>query len=256
MTENEMLQKLAGEKTEVKTEEVKVTSKKVQYIPTASMDYVFDEVVNEQGGQLNFKNFDFAVFKGLDKEIQEAIHEYKLIEADKHKYSKEYLSEARINALIKVNDIKAKYKAEALKQIKEIRTPSINVKTMTQHEEQMNMLKRLNNNIIASELMKTASVEELKALWELNKDNVDVRTMLKSRSFHLYRVTKHEGVKRQAMELHNEIKAYERELKNPAFLDELDSLEANVNYVFEKDDMYPEGLENGFESMKFKKLFE
>ena len=245
-----------NEEVKVTNEEVKTTSKTVELLPTGQMDFVFDEVALEQGQELQFKNFEFSVFNGLASEVEKVLHDYKLLMQESHKYSKEYLDEVRLNVLIDVSDIKASYRSKALYQLKEIRQPSVAVKHMTQHEEQMNMLKRLNNNIIASELMKTASVEELTDLWNNNKGNVEVRTMLKSRSFHLYRVMKEEKYKHQAFKLYSEIKAYEKELKNPDFLNELESIEANIEYIFSKTDMYPVGLENGFEQMKFQRVFD
>lgn len=248
----EVVEKEDGEK-EVK----KILSKKKATTVNQSLtlDYKFDEVISEEAGELSFGEFDFNIFEGMTAEIERVKKEYNKI-ANNSMYSADYISEKRIEALMDMIDIESKYRDKALKQIAELRKPTMTTRYMSQHEEQMNMLKRLNNNIIASEMMKTATVEELASLFENNKDNVDIRTMIKLRVNHLFRVVKDKIVREQAFKVIQQINKQELEDKNVAYFQELDRIENGIIYAFKMEGAYPDGLEKGFKNVVYKKYFD
>lgn len=239
----------------VTPKENKETSKQVSLLPTSDLHYRFEEVVIEGQGQLTFKPFDFNVFNGMTQEIEKAVQEYKMIDA-LPKYSKEYKSDARMTATIAVMDIKSKYKGLGLAQLKDLRKPIMTVTALSPADAQLNMLKRVNNSLVFSQLIDNASVLDMVNLFEDNKDNVEIRTMLKARAGKLVAVTKGK-TQDDAIKLQSAIKEYEAVITNADYFDELDSIEASLEYLFgnQNAEMYPANLHLGFENVRSSRIF-
>ena len=237
------------------TKENKKTSKKVSLLPTSDLHYRFDEVVIEGQGQLTFKPFDFNVFNGMTQEIEKAVQEYKMIDA-LPKYSKEYKSDARMTATIAVMDIKSKYKSAGLAQLKDLRKPTMTVTALSPADAQLNMMKRVNNSLVFSQLIDDASVYDMQNLFEDNKDNVDIRTMLKAKAGKLVAVAKG-NTQTEALHLLADIKNYEAVITNENYFDELDSIQASIEYLFSNKnaESYPANLHLGFESVRSTRIF-
>lgn len=236
-----------------KAKEPKELTKQVELKPASDLHYKFDDVVVEGQGQLSFKAFDFGVFKGMDTEIQAIAAAHNKIEAEQM-YSNEYKETKRIEALIEVMEIKEDYKQKALVQIENLRKPEMTVKYLASSDIQANMLKRLNNTLIYSQLIKNCNVEDMINLFEDNKDNLEIRTLLKAEALKLVAVSK--GAKKdQALKLKAAIKEYELEITNEDYFDELDSIERSIHYVFSHSDRYEVGLENGFETAHLERIF-
>jgi hypothetical protein len=237
------------------TKENKETSKKVSLMPVSDLHYRFDEVITGEQGQLTFKPFDFKVFDGMTQEIEKAVQDYKMIEA-LPKYSKEYKSGIRQDTILAVVDIKSKYKTLGLNQLKDLRKPILTTTALSQADAQLNMLKRLNNSIVFSQLIDSASVQDMVNLFEDNKDNAEIRTMLKAKVGKLAVVTK--GMTQtEALHLLSAIKQYEAVITNADYFDELDSIQASIEYLFspQNAEMYPAGLHLGFENVRQSRIF-
>lgn len=239
----------------VTPKENKETTKKVSLFPTSDLHYRFDEVVIEGQGQLTFKPFDFKVFDGMTQEIEQAVQEYKKIDA-LPKYSKEYKSDARMTAMIAVTDIKSKYKSAGLAQLKDLRKPTMTVKALSPADAQLNMMKRVNNSLVFSQLIENASIADMENLFEDNKDNAEIRTMLKARAGKLVAVLKGKA-QTEASHLLSAIKQYEAVITNADYFDELDSIEASIEYLFsnKKAESYPANLHMGFENVRSTRIF-
>jgi hypothetical protein len=124
---------------------------------------------------------------------------------------------------------------------------------------QENLLKRLNNNIIMSELCRTLSVEELDDLYEQNKSQAEIRMMIKARAFHLFRVVKESQIRQKALQLKSKIQAYENELMNPEHLINLEKIENTIRFLFnDNKSNYPVNLhemDGDFKGLKYRNYF-
>lgn len=244
---------------EIEVKEVEVKTKQIDVNFSGNLDFKFDQVQLDQYGQVAYTDYQivFEQFKGMDNEIKSIEADYRKVETS-GRYSKQFIDEARIDAIANIVDVKSKYYSKAKQKIEELRKPVMTTATMSDSTMLQNLLKRLNNNVVCSELMRTATIEDLSSLYENNKENIEVRTMIKSRSLHLSRVTKDRQVKDKAYKLYAKIHQFEKELKNEDYFMELDKIELNLKYLFESQsnsNYYPTSLENGFTGFRSKKFF-
>ena len=177
---------------EIEVKEVEVKTKQIDVNFSGNLDFKFDQVQLDQYGQVAYTDYQivFEQFKGMDNEIKSIEADYRKVESS-GRYSKQFIDEARIDAIANIVDVKSKYYSKAKQKIEELRKPVMTTATMSDSTMLQNLLKRLNNNVVCSELMRTATIEDLSSLYENNKENIEVRTMIKSRSLHL--VQCHEG---------------------------------------------------------------
>lgn len=251
----ESADKVTEKGNKVETVKPEVTSKQVSLIYSSDLHYKFDEVVTEGQGQLNFKAFDFGVFKGMGLEIKKLIQEYETIEKNSM-FSEEYKAEKRNDSFVKISMLKQEYLNKAKAQLEDLRKPVLTTTTLTSTAEQLNMLKRLNNSIVFSNLMANASIEDMENLFEDNKDNAEIRVQLKTKVISI--ANKASGLlKDKAIKLKSKIAQYEQEITNVEYFDELDSLERSLNYLFSERNFeyYHATLENGFEDAGLTKIF-
>ena len=247
------------ESKEVESKEIEVKHKQIDVNFSGELDFKFDQIQLDQYGDVAYTDHQvvFDQFKGMDNEIQQIEQNYKEVESNV-KYSKDFIQTEKMTALANIVDVKSKYYNKAKQKIEELRKPTMTTQTMSDSAMLHNLVKRLNNNVVCSELMRTATIEDLFSLFENNKENIEVRTMIKSRSLHLSRVTKDRQVKDKAYKLYAEIRQFEKELKNESYFTKLDMIEYNLQHLFEgssNSNYYPVGLENGFTGFKSKKFF-
>ncbi len=234
-------------------------SKTVQFEPSMKINYKFDEVISEANAEMNYENFDFKLFKGLDEEIRQAekpSHQIKNLEG---KYTKQHIQSVRDETFVDVVGIKLKYLDKALAELQRIKNPTVKMPAMASSTIQENLLKRLNNNIVCAELMRTLSIEELDDLFELNKGQAEIRMMIKARAFHLFRVVKESQVRQQALRLKSKIQAYENELMNPEHQNNLAKIENTIRFLFnDNKSNYPVNLhemDGDFKGLKYRNYF-
>jgi hypothetical protein len=236
--------------------EVEVKTKKVSINPKVGFQYKFDDVYNENDNtNVNYKEFDFSVFAGMEQEIQEIQNEYQSL-VDKGVYAKDFLADKRTEALINISDVKSKYRNKAKEQLAQLKNPEKTIQPMTETAQLININKRLNNNLLAGKMLEVATVEEMDAMYEMNKGNSEIRNLIRLKALNIYRTSKNDNVKNQVLRLKSAIDTYEQELKNLDYFNKLQGIEYTLDYVFNMSDRYPTGLEKGFENMKTKRLFE
>ncbi len=240
---------------EPKVKEVEVKTKQVELQPSLKLNYQFLEVVQEDDGTVEYKEFDFGVFRGMVEEIETVQKEYNKIKAQEGKYSKDYVQKARDEAYLEAEMIKSKYLNKAKEQLNTLRKPVRTSKVLSYTEEQTNYIKKLNNTMMMTELLRYCDVEDLVKLFEINKENIDFRTLLKAKCFNVYKTSKDEKEKREALTLKSMINQYEMESQNPEYYRNLDSIEYNLEFILNRTNTYVEGLENGMLGIKYKKIF-
>ena len=106
-----------------------------------------------------------------------------------------------------------------------------------------------NNNIVFSNIIEYASTEDLKSLFELNKDNSEVRAMLLARMNGLIRENPRDSA---LVQLRAQVTEYDKKVRNIDYFEELDNLEFNLMRLFKQSDRYPSGLSQGLEGYKSK----
>ena len=206
------------------------------------------ETVEDSQGEMLIKDFDYSIFYGMDStiaELQKEIDDVKgnTMFSDSYKHQK--ISE--INKEIKKTV--EKYEDRAKAHFEELRNPYIKKKTLTSTEEQTNLMKRLNNNIVFSNIIQYASTEDLRSLFELNKDNSEVRAMLLARMNGLIRENPRDSA---LVQLRAQVTEYDKKVRNIDYFEELDNLEFNLMRLFKQSDRYPSGLSQGLEGYKSK----
>jgi hypothetical protein len=250
--EPSVIEKLSDEP---QVKENKVKTKQVELQPSLDLNYQFLEVVQEDSGTVEYKEFDFGVFRGMAEEIEKVVNEYNKIKAQEGKYSKDYVQKARDEAYLEADMIKSRYMTKAKEQLNNLRKPVRTSKVLSYTEEQTNYIKKLNNNIMMTELVRYCEVKDLVNLYELNKENTDLRALLKVKCFNVYKTSKDEQEKRDALTLKAMIQSYEMESQNPEYYRNLDSIEYNLEFILNRTNTYVEGLENGMLGIKYKKIF-
>jgi hypothetical protein len=155
--------------------------------------------------------------------------------------------------------VKWKYLDRALAELNRIKNPKVNMPVMASSTLQENLLKRLNNNLVCAELMRTLSIEELDDLFEQNKTQSEIRMMIKARAHHLFRVIKEEQVRQKALRLKSRIQGYENELKNPEHQNNLAKIENTLRFLFnDNKNNYPINLhemDGDFKGLKYRNYF-
>ena len=206
------------------------------------------ETVEDSQGEMLIKDFDYSIFYGMDStiaDLQKEIDDVKGNTMFSDSYKNQRISE--INKEIKKTV--EKYEDRAKTHFEELRNPYIKKKTLTTSEEQTNLMKRLNNNIVFSNIIQYASTEDLKSLFELNKDNSEVRAMLLARMNGLIRENPRDSA---LVQLRAQVTEYDKKVRNIDYFEELDGLEFNVMRLFKQSDRYPSGLSQGLEGYKSK----
>jgi hypothetical protein len=251
------MSKLENQQVEDKNvKQVEVKTKSISVNPKIGFGFKFDDIYNENDQtNVNYKEFDFKVFAGLEQEIKQIQNEYQSY-VDKGVYAKDFLADKRTEALIKISDVKSKYRNKAKEQLAQLRNPEKTIEPMTETEQLININKRLNNNLLAGKMLEVATVDEMDAMYEMNKDNSEVRNLIRLKALNIYRTSNNENVKNQALRLKSAIDSYEQSLRNLDYFNRLQRIDYTLDYVFNKSDQYPTGLEKGFENMKTKRLFE
>lgn len=209
---------------------------------SGTIQHKFETVEDSQGEMLT-KDFDYSIFYGMDSELDKLEKEIDDVKGNtmfSDSYKNQRISE--INKEIKKTV--EKYEDRAKAHFEELRNPYIKKKTLTTSEEQTNLMKRLNNNIVFSNIIQYASTEDLKSLFELNKDNSEVRAMLLARMNGLIRENPRDSA---LVQLRAEVTEYDKKVRNIDYFEELDGLEFNLMRLFKQSDRYPSGLSQGLE---------
>lgn len=209
---------------------------------SGTIQHRFDTVEDSQGTMMT-KDFDYSIFYGMDSELDKLEKEIDDVKGNtmfSDSYKNQRISE--INKEIKKTV--EKYEDRAKAHFEELRNPYIKKKTLTTSEEQTNLMKRLNNNIVFSNIIEYASTEDLKSLFELNKDNSEVRAMLLARMNGLIRENPRDSA---LVQLRAEVTEYDKKVRNIDYFEELDGLEFNLMRLFKQSDRYPSGLSQGLE---------
>lgn len=209
---------------------------------SGTIQHRFDTVEDSQGEMLT-KDFDYSIFYGMDSELDKLEKEIDDVKGNtmfSDSYKNQRISE--INKEIKKTV--EKYEDRAKAHFEELRNPYIKKKTLTTSEEQTNLMKRLNNNIVFSNIIEYASTEDLKSLFELNKDNSEVRAMLLARMNGLIRENPRDSA---LVQLRAQVTEYDKKVRNIDYFEELDGLEFNLMRLFKQSDRYPSGLSQGLE---------
>ena len=214
---------------------------------SGTIQHKFETVEDSQGTMMT-KDFDYSIFYGMDSELYELEKEIDDVKGNtmfSDSYKNQRISE--INKEIKKTV--EKYEDRAKAHFEELRNPYIKKKTLTTSEEQTNLMKRLNNNIVFSNIIQYASTEDLKSLFELNKDNSEVRAMLLARMNGLIRENPRDSA---LVQLRAQVTEYDKKVRNIDYFEELDNLEFNLMRLFKQSDRYPSGLSQGLEGYKSK----
>lgn len=209
---------------------------------SGTIQHKFETVEDSQGEMLT-KDFDYSIFYGMDSELDKLEKEIDDVKGNtmfSDSYKNQRISE--INKEIKKTA--EKYEDRAKAHFEELRNPYIKKKTLTTSEEQTNLMKRLNNNIVFSNIIQYASTEDLKSLFELNKDNSEVRAMLLARMNGLIRENPRDSA---LVQLRAQVTEYDKKVRNIDYFEELDGLEFNLMRLFKQSDRYPSGLSQGLE---------
>ena len=209
---------------------------------SGTIQHKFETVEDSQGEMLT-KDFDYSIFYGMDSELDKLEKEIDDVKGNtmfSDSYKNQRISE--INKEIKKTV--EKYEDRAKAHFEELRNPYIKKKTLTTSEEQTNLMKRLNNNIVFSNIIQYASTEDLKSLFELNKDNSEVRAMLLARMNGLIRENPRDSA---LVQLRAQVTEYDKKVRNIDYFEELDGLEFNLMRLFKQSDRYPSGLSQGLE---------
>ena len=209
---------------------------------SGTIQHKFETVEDSQGTMMT-KDFDYSIFYGMDSELDKLEKEIDDVKGNtmfSDSYKNQRISE--INKEIKKTV--EKYEDRAKAHFEELRNPYIKKKTLTTSEEQTNLMKRLNNNIVFSNIIEYASTEDLKSLFELNKDNSEVRAMLLARMNGLIRENPRDSA---LVQLRAQVTEYDKKVRNIDYFEELDGLEFNLMRLFKQSDRYPSGLSQGLE---------
>ena len=209
---------------------------------SGTIQHKFETVEDSQGTMLT-KEFDYSIFYGMDSELDKLEKEIDDVKGNtmfSDSYKNQRISE--INKEIKKTV--EKYEGRAKNHFEELRNPHVVKKTLTTTEEQTNLMKRLNNNIVFSNIIEYASTEDLKSLFELNKDNSEVRAMLLARMNGLIRENPRDSA---LVQLRAQVTEYDKKVRNIDYFEELDGLEFNLMRLFKQSDRYPSGLSQGLE---------
>ena len=209
---------------------------------SGTIQHKFETVEDSQGTMMT-KDFDFSIFNGMDSELNKLEKEIDDVKGNtmfSDSYKNQRISE--INKEIKKTV--EKYEDRAKSHFEELRNPHVIKKTLTSTEEQTNLMKRLNNNIVFSNIIEYASTEDLKSLFELNKDNSEVRAMLLARMNGLIRENPRDSA---LVQLRAQVTEYDKKARNIDYFEELDGLEFNLMRLFKQSDRYPSGLSQGLE---------
>lgn len=212
---------------------------------SGTIQHKFETVEDSQGTMMT-KDFDYSIFYGMDSELDKLEKEIDDVKGNtmfSDSYKNQRISE--INKEIKKTV--EKYEDRAKAHFEELRNPYIKKKTLTTSEEQTNLMKRLNNNIVFSNIIQYASTEDLKSLFELNKDNSEVRAMLLARMNGLIRENPRDSA---LVQLRAQVTEYDKKVRNIDYFEELDGLEFNLMRLFKQSDRYPSGLSQGLEGYK------
>lgn len=215
---------------------------------SGTIQHKFESVEDSQGTMM-IKDFDFSIFNGMDSKLsklEKEINEVKgsTIFSDSYKHTRI----REINEEIKL--VVDEYEQKAKEHFEELRNPLVVRNRLTSTEEQINLMKRLNNNIVFSNIIEYANTEDLESMFELNKDNSEVRAMMLARMNGLIRDNPKDLKLR---ELRSAVIEYDKRVRHLDYFEELDNLEFNLMRLFKKSDFFPTGLSKGLEGYKAKK---
>ena len=254
----------------VETKENKVKSKVVKLDDDIRFIFELSPVQSENDGEIQFKNFSFKdVFGGMTAEFEAIEQKWsKFKQTESHKYSNDYVMDYRQDLFLQVYDLRQKYKNKFQDEMKALKNPTKTQQVMGYSDEQVNEVKRNNNILLTKHFLETCTMHQIRDYYDQNKHVYDVMVMILTHCDKLSR-TSSEGLslkgmdrmrfeedKRIAEKLKHEINYEIAQRANPEYYEELQKIEFNTNFILNKDEFFPCGLENGMTSVNYKKILQ
>lgn len=218
--------------------------------------YKLDEIKSNQE-IFKGKDFDFSIFQGMDEEIAEIEEKYSKV-ANTDKYNSSYINDKRAESLVEIHDVVSKYQDKAFKQIEQLKKPEIKKPTLTQTEKQIEIMTKLNNNIVLTSLIENGNIADLQSLYQLNKDNKEALVLLQAKANQLHRETRNNDEMRDVIALKVALDNQIAKTNHLDYYQEINTLDSNLKRVFNNSPslMYPTKLQEGFSNFKYKHYFE
>ena len=250
------------------TKENKVKSKTVKLDDDIRFIFELSPVQSENDGEIQFKNFSFKdVFGGMTQEFEAIEKKWSLFKAgEANRLNKQAIDDYRQDLFVEVIGVKQKYRNRFNDEIKALKNPTKTQQVMGYSDEQVNEVKRNNNILLTKHFLETCTMSQIKDYYDQNKHVYDVMVMVLTHADKLSR-TSGEGLKgmermrfeedkRIAEKLKHEINYEIAQRANPEYYEELQKIEFNTNFILNKDEFFPCGLENGMTSVNYKKILQ